>query len=56
MGYGINNFVNVLDDCQYSQDSTFGVIVSLMEKYASFGHLEGEYEMMAPAYKYKVWD
>ena len=33
-------------DCQYSQDSTFGVIVSSMEKNAWFGHIEEEYEMM----------
>ena len=49
MGYDINNFVNVMVDCQYSQDSTFGVIVSSMETYAWFGHIEEEYEMMASA-------
>ena len=32
--YGINNFVNVMADCQYSRDSTFGVIASSIEKYA----------------------
>ena len=39
-------FVNIMVDCQYSQDSTFEVVVSSMEKYAWFGHLEEEYEMM----------
>ena len=34
-------------DCQYSRDSTFGVIASSMKKYAWFGHLQEEYEMMA---------
>ena len=47
MEYGMNNFVNVMVDYQYSQDSTFRVIVSSMEKYVWFGHLEEEYEMMA---------
>ena len=33
-GYGMNNFVDVMANCQYSQDSNFGVIVSSIEKYA----------------------
>ena len=36
MGYGINKFVKVMVDCQYSQDSTFGVIASSMGKYAYY--------------------
>ena len=56
MGYDMNSFVNVMVDCQYSQDSTFGDIVSSMEKYAWFGHLEEEYGIMASVYKHKVWD
>ena len=43
-------------DCQYSQDSTFGDIVSSMGKYAWFCHLQEEYEMMASVYEHKVWD
>ena len=49
MGYGMNNFVDVMADCQYSQDSNFGDIVSSMESYTWFGHLEEECEMMAAA-------
>ena len=49
MGHDMNNFVNVMVDYQYSQDSTCRIIVSSMEKYVWFGHLEEEYEMMASA-------
>ena len=32
----MNNFVNVMADCQYSRDSTFGIIASSMEKMCLF--------------------
>ena len=42
----MNNFVSKIVDSQYSEDSTFCIIISSKTKYAYFSYLQEEYEMM----------
>ena len=51
----MKNFVNEIADYQYALGSTFWIIICPKTKYAYFGHLQEEYEMMASVSINEVW-